>query len=173
MTAIRPVHLSDAAEIAALRRDNRDHLAPWEPLRDDEHFTDASVLERIASDIAAAEIDAGRSLVILDGGRIVGQIALNSIIRGAFQSCSIAYWVAKSETGRGVATAAVRLAKRVAFEDLGLHRVQGEVLPHNLGSRKVLERTGFVRYGLAPEYLRIAGRWQDHVLYQAISADWA
>jgi ribosomal-protein-alanine N-acetyltransferase len=33
----------------------------------------------------------------------------------------------------------------------------------------VLERNGFVRSGVAPAYLSIAGRWQDHALYQLIN----
>jgi ribosomal-protein-alanine N-acetyltransferase len=31
-----------------------------------------------------------------------------------------------------------------------------------------LERNGFEKYGLAPAYLNIAGRWQDHVMFQLI-----
>jgi hypothetical protein len=33
----------------------------------------------------------------------------------------------------------------------------------------VLERNGFVRIGVAPSYLKIAGRWQDHVLFQLVA----
>jgi ribosomal-protein-alanine N-acetyltransferase len=40
-----------------------------------------------------------------------------------------------------------------------------------VASQRVLERNGFVRYGLAPAYLEIAGRWQDHVMYQALAPD--
>lgn len=56
----------------------------------------------------------------------------------------------------------------VAFRDLGLHRVQAETLLHNVASQRVLARNGFVRYGTAPQYLRIAGRWQDHAMFQAL-----
>lgn len=27
---------------------------------------------------------------------------------------------------------------------------------------------GLVRYGLAPNYLKIAGRWQDHIMFQRL-----
>jgi limonene-1,2-epoxide hydrolase len=57
----------------------------------------------------------------------------------------------------------------VAFAELGLHRIEAGTLPHNARSQAVLERNGFVRFGLAPAYLKIAGRWQDHVLYQALA----
>ena len=40
----------------------------------------------------------------------------------------------------------------------------------NVASQAVLARNGFERYGLAPRYLRIAGRWQDHVLFQVLNA---
>jgi ribosomal-protein-alanine N-acetyltransferase len=52
---------------------------------------------------------------------------------------------------------------------LRLHRAEAGTLVHNIGSQRVLERNGFARYGLAPKYLRIAGRWQDHVLFQRIN----
>jgi ribosomal-protein-alanine N-acetyltransferase len=79
------------------------------------------------------------------------------------------YWVGASHNGRGYATAAVREIVRVAFEELGLHRVQAETLLHNVRSQRVLEHNGFVRFGMAPAYLKIAGRWQDHAMYQVIA----
>ena len=39
---------------------------------------------------------------------------------------------------------------------------------HNAVSQRVLQRSGFDRIGLAPQYLKIAGRWQDHLLFQRI-----
>jgi [ribosomal protein S5]-alanine N-acetyltransferase len=46
---------------------------------------------------------------------------------------------------------------------------QAETLPHNVRSQRVLEQGGFVRIGVAPAYLNIAGTWQDHILYQAVN----
>lgn len=83
------------------------------------------------------------------------------------------YWVSASHNGRGFATKAVREIVRVAFEELGLHRVQAETLLHNVRSQRVLERNGFVQFGVAPEYLNIAGRWQDHAMYQVVNPSWA
>jgi [ribosomal protein S5]-alanine N-acetyltransferase len=100
---------------------------------------------------------------------VLGRITLNNIVRGAFQSCSLGYWVRSSANGRGHATAAVALMLRTAFTDLGLHRVEAGTLVHNAASQRVLERNGFERFGLAPQYLRIAGRWQDHVLFQVLA----
>lgn len=58
---------------------------------------------------------------------------------------------------------------RVAFCELRLHRIEAGTLLQNLASQRVLERNGFVRFGIAPGYLNIAGRWQDHAMYQALN----
>jgi RimJ/RimL family protein N-acetyltransferase len=65
---------------------------------------------------------------------------------------------------------AVADIKRVAFGTLMLHRIEAGTLKHNIRSRRVLERNGFERFGLAPDYLRIDGRWQGHVMFQVINA---
>lgn len=91
--------------------------------------------------------------------------------RGAFQSCSMGYWLSQDRTGRGYATQAVNTAVDLAFTELALHRVQAATLVSNSASQNVLSRAGFERIGLAPRYLRIAGRWQDHLLFQRVSGD--
>ncbi len=153
-------------------RVNREFLAPWEPLRGDEYFTAAG--QRCVVQDALARYGEGTTLphVIVDGaGRLVGRITLNGIVRGPFQSCSLGYWVGAAANGRGVATAAVGCILQVAFGSLGLHRVQAETLLHNVRSQRVLEHNGFVRIGMAPNYLKIAGAWQDFNLYQIVQDD--
>ena len=159
----------DAPVLAELVRVNRDFLAPWEPVRDDDYFTVDGQRSEIRSALAHHEQGASRPHVILDeSGRVVGRITLNGIVRRAFQSCSVGYWLSAADNGRGLATAAVRDILCVAFDELGLHRVEAGTLLHNVASQRVLERNGFVRFGVAPDYLNIAGRWQDHVMYQAV-----
>ena len=53
-------------------------------------------------------------------------------------------------------------------DDLHLHRVEASTLVHNVGSQRVLAKAGFEPIGMAPRYLRVAGEWQDHNLYQTI-----
>lgn len=171
MSSTRLLTVDDASVLAELLRQNRDFLEPWQPTRSEEFFTEAGQRSDIESALERYAQDAVLPHVILDdAGRVVGRITLSSIIRGAFQSCSVGYWVSAAENGRGLATAAVGDIVRIAFDDLGLHRVQAEVLPNNAGSMRVLERNGFVRYGVAPDYLKINGRWREHVLFQRVRA---
>lgn len=171
MTACRLITPDDAPALAELQRVNRAFLAPFEPARSDEYFTAAG--QRAAIEQALTEYRQGRNLpqVILDDGAgIVGRITLNGIVRGPFLSCSVGYWVSQSVTGRGVATAALREITAVAFGELGLHRIQAETLLDNFASQRVLERNGFARIGMAPTYLKIAGYWQDFILYQLVNS---
>lgn len=168
----RLVTLDDVPVLTELLRGNRDFLAPWEPVRSEDYFTVAG--QRVVIGKALEQHEQGSTLphVILDeSGRVVGRITLNEIVRGPFQSCSMGYWVNSADNGRGLATAAVRDIVRVAFEDLGLHRIQAGTLLHNVGSQRVLERNGFVRFGVAPTYLNIAGEWQDNALYQLVKTE--
>ncbi len=168
--ACRLIAPGDAPVLAELVRTNREFLAPWEPVRGEEYFTEAGQRASIGASLAERERGRGLPCVIVDrDGAVVGRVNLNNIVRGAFQSASLGYWIAEAAGGRGVATAAVRDIVRVAFAELGLHRIQADTLEHNVASQRVLERNGFVRIGHAPRYLKIAGRWQDFILHQLVS----
>jgi [ribosomal protein S5]-alanine N-acetyltransferase len=168
--ACRLITSEDAPVLARLATVNRDFLAAWEPAHAESHFTEPG--QRLAIQAVLAEHAHGRSLplVILDeANHVVGRINLNNIVRGASQSASLGYWLDQASGGRGLATAAVREIARLAFAELGLHRIQADTLVDNVPSQRVLARTGFVRMGLAPSYLKIAGRWQDCILHQLVN----
>ncbi|BBE23823.1 ribosomal-protein-alanine acetyltransferase [Arthrobacter sp. MN05-02] len=166
--SLRLVEPSDAEPLARAYRRNREQLEPWEPLRDDAFFTEAGQAERIAVmlDGLAAGTDVPWVLTADEG--IVGTITLTGIVRGPFLNAHVGYWVDRRLQGRGLCTAALGEVLRYARDTLGLHRVQASVLPHNAPSIAVLERASFTVIGVAPSYLRIAGHWQDHTLYQRL-----
>ena len=167
--AIRPLAPADAPVVAGLVRANRAYMAPWDPVRDETYYTDEGQREIIATVLT---LDNVLPYVILADGAIVGRITLSNVVRGPFLSASLGYWVAERHTGRGAATAAVAAIVREAFTVHGLHRVEAGTLLHNVRSQRVLERNGFVRFGMAPRYLRIAGDWRDHYLFQLLAEDW-
>ncbi|HET7355978.1 MAG TPA: GNAT family protein [Nocardioidaceae bacterium] len=169
---LRPLERKDIPALARLTRANREFLASTSPLRPEEYFTDAGQERAVLKSLQAAENGTALPLVIVDGaGNLVGTLNINSIIRGAFQSASIGYWISQDRNGQGFASAAIAAAKRIASDQLGLHRLQAETLVDNEASQRVLVKNGFVQYGRAPEYLKIAGRWQDHLLFQVILPD--
>ncbi len=170
MAVTRVVSMDDAAAFARLVSANRDYLAPWSPLQDDAYYTADGQREVLARQLAAYDRGGMLPLAILDAdGAVAGSINLNSIIRGAFQSASVGYWVSQSCAGRGLASAAVADVRELAFGELGLHRLDAATLLHNTPSQRVLQRNGFRPFAVAESYLKIAGRWQDHILFQLLS----
>jgi ribosomal-protein-alanine N-acetyltransferase len=169
---IRLVQPSDADVLACLVVENREFLAPWEPVRDESYFTvdgqRAAVEESLVRHAAGSQVP---YVILDDSSAVVGRINLNNVVRGAFQSASVGYWLAEEVGGHGLATEAVAEVVAAAFGELGLHRLEAGTVPENLRSQAVLERNGFVQYGYAPRYLSIAGRWQDHLLFLILSDD--
>jgi ribosomal-protein-alanine N-acetyltransferase len=171
-TVTRLATLDDAEELAACLDRNRDFLEPWEPVREDVYFTPDGQRAVLAGSLELHARGVTVPLLITDAdGAIRGRLNLNNIVRGPLLSASVGYWVAEEANGRGLASAAVAEAVRLAFGELGLHRLEAGTLLHNLASQSVLRRNGFVPYGVAPRFLRIAGRWQDHVLFQLLNED--
>ena len=64
------------------------------------------------------------------------------------------------------------LALDFAFGTLKLHRVEVNIQPVNARSLALVERTGFAREGFSRRYVKIGGRWRDHVRCALLAEDW-
>jgi ribosomal-protein-alanine N-acetyltransferase len=171
MSVTRLATVDDAPALASLLLASREEFAPWEPIRDDSFYTVEKQHTLLESALAAHAQGSTVPLVIVDGTTVIGRITLNGITRGALQGAALGYWVSPSFWGRGFATAAVADAISLAFSELQLHRLQAETLLNNTASQQVLLRNGFRPYGVAPSYLKIAGRWSDHILFHLLGED--
>ncbi len=172
MTVIRQLESTDAATLAELLDRNRAFLAPWEPVRPPSYFTVAGQQEVVEASLQLQADDRAFCQVILDAdGAVAGRINLNNIVRGPFLSASVGYWLSEHAGGHGLATRAVGELAELAFSSLGLHRLEAGTIPENFRSQTVLRRNGFVQFGYAPAYLNIAGRFQDHLLFQKLSGE--
>ena len=172
MAVTRLITLDDAETLARLLTANREYLAPWSPLQGDRYFTEDGQREVLLRDLAAYELGGMLPLAIVDaGGAMCGRIYLNSIVRGAFQSASVGYWVSESRIGRGLASAAVADVIAMGFGQYRLHRLEAATLLHNTPSQRVLARNGFRPFAVSEAYLKIDGRWQDHILFQLLNKE--
>jgi ribosomal-protein-alanine N-acetyltransferase len=171
MPVTRLATVDDAPALTALLEASREQFAPWEPVRDKSFYTRDGQRSLLESALDAHARGSTVPLVIVDGSTVIGRITLNGVTRGALQGAALGYWVSPSFWGRGFATAAVAEAISLAFGDLRLHRLQAETLLNNTASQQVLLRNGFRPYGVAPSYLKIAGRWQDHILFHLLAED--
>jgi ribosomal-protein-alanine N-acetyltransferase len=103
---------------------------------------------------------------------IVGVFNLSEIVRGAFRSAYLGYYALAPHAGHGYMSEAFGMLLDVVFRALRLHRVEANVQPDNAASLRLVERVGFAREGYSRRYVKIAGRWRDHVRYALLADDW-
>ena len=170
---LRPAKFSDYSQWAELRTLSRLHLAPWEPRWVRNELTHACFKRRLRFYEREAREDHGYAFLLFSTDRenLVGGVTLSHVRRGVSQSAMLGYWLGVGYTGQGLMTRAVRAVIPHAFQHLKLHRLEAAVQPHNVASIGVLERNGFEREGVLRKYLKIDGRWQDHVLYARLEED--
>lgn len=161
---VRLVQESDAQSLLALEMRNRDFFQNFTGTREETFYTLEGQIDRIKSALALIEEDRGYFFVIAKKGQdeIIGEVILSEVVRENLQSCWIGYFLDKAHNGKGYMTEAVKLVVAYAFETLGLHRLEAGVMPHNIGSIKVLLKAGFHKEGIAKKNVKINGRWEDH-----------
>jgi [ribosomal protein S5]-alanine N-acetyltransferase len=165
-----------APAVAAYYLRNRDSHAPWNPPMPENLFTTEGQQPRLAA-AAKAEADGtqiGWWFSLCDEPeQVIGHARFSQISRGPFQSAMLGYAIDTLREGQGLMREALQAALADAFGPrVALHRVQANARPENTRSLRLLDRLGFVREGVAKEYLFIDGAWRDHVLTALHAPDW-
>lgn len=172
---LRPPRPADYVAWASLREESRDYLQPWEPAWAEDDLTRAAYRRRLG--VYAREMEQGTAwpLFVFDQAdeALLGAITLSNIRRGVAETGTLGYWIGRPYAGQGVGTAAARAMLGHAFSALGLHRVEAACVPTNHASRRVLEKSGFRQEGVARAYLKINGRWADHLLFGVLHDEFA
>ncbi|OJJ62982.1 hypothetical protein ASPSYDRAFT_55694 [Aspergillus sydowii CBS 593.65] len=79
---------------------------------------------------------------------VIGTIGLKPKTDIHHRTMELGYWVGETHWGRGIATEAVKLFSAWAFANFEhLVRLEAEVIEGNDGSRKVVERAGYIFEG--------------------------
>ena len=161
-----PPSLSLAEQVVDYYQRNRAFLKAFEPVRDEAFFLleyQRAILKR---EMIAYEKRAAFRFYIMSieqPSKIIGIIGLNNVIWGAFCSAHLGYKLDKDFMNKGYMSAAVEMLTKYAFEELGLHRIEANVMPKNKASLRVLEKNHFVNEGISKYYLNINGVWEDHI----------
>ena len=93
--------------------------------------------------VAENEGKEGAWRAIVMDGQIVGSISVERMANENRSVGSIGYMVLTPFWSQGIGTEAVRQICGIAFRELALERIIGEVFPENLASARVLEKNGF------------------------------
>ncbi|AOK44048.1 GNAT family N-acetyltransferase [Burkholderia vietnamiensis] len=121
--------------------------------------------------IESAQPDSIRRLAIVDdaSGALAGTIGLHTVST-TNRSAEIAYDLAPSYWGRGIASALCASVTAWAFAD-GFMRVQGVVLAGNAASLRVLQKCGYRYEGLLRAYRMVRGVPGDFAMYARLATD--
>ncbi len=152
---VAPLVAADEETFLAAVRASRDLHHPWIDLADT-HDRFLAILERLKRDEHEAY------LVRHGCGGLVGYVSVGNIVRGAFHSAYLGYGAFAGHEGRGLMTEGLRAVLGIAFDQLGLHRVEANIQPGNVRSLALVRRLGFEKEGFSPRYLMIGGAWRDH-----------
>ena len=101
---------------------------------------------------------------------VIGSVDINQINRD-HNFGNIGYWVASVHSGKGFATAAVKLVAQYGFNEIGFNRLEIVAQVENIASRRVAEKVGARFECIARNRLVGWGKSHDAAVYSLIPAN--
>ena len=149
-----------------LNRDLRDLVGTVIPPSDYQH---EQWYERLQSDPAR------HTFIISDSntGEAIGIIGLINL-ESPYRKAEV--WLYLGEAGqrrKGVGNTALRELLRIAFEDLGLHRIYAHVISYNDAAKAFFERCGFTEEGVEREAIFKRGKFHGLTLLSILRSEYS
>jgi RimJ/RimL family protein N-acetyltransferase len=156
---LRPTMQSDLEFVLSLEQDeaNLPFITPW---------------ERVQHEGAIRFPDMRH--FIIEGGAGLDAVGFLILIgcRSQHQSLELKRMVVRNK-GEGYGRGALRVVKKVAFDDLGAHRLWLDVKTRNSRAKALYDREGFVVEGLLRESVRVADGFESLVLMSMLRPEFA
>lgn len=165
--------------LRALEPDDVDYLYTWE--NDTEiwkvsatlaPFSRHNLLEYIADSLTKDVFEMHQvRLIIVENtsGNPVGAIDLYDV---AVPDMRASVGISINAAGRrrnGLATSALKLLTKYAFDVLGMHQLHARISVSNEASRKLFAKCGFAESGILRQWHRTPEGWEDQVEVQLIN----
>lgn len=159
----------------AYQRNNKEHFLNIYPALTDDFYSEFHQMEVLRKEFQWAMDGFAYRYYIFSKEdsflkKILGDVSITNILGGNAQSCKMGYKLDKDEVGRGYMSEAIQKMIRFAFDELDLQRIEINIMPENQKSIALAERLGFINEGIVHSYLKINGKWEDHVRYSLIKA---
>ena len=154
---LRPTMQSDLDFVLSLEQDpdNLPFITPWERTQHEAAIRFPDFRHFIVE--AGPDLEAA-GFVILIG------------CRSQNQSLELKRMVVQSK-GQGTGRAALRVVKKVAFDDLGAHRLWLDVKKRNERAQALYASEGFVVEGVLRESIRVAGGFESMVVMSMLQVE--
>lgn len=156
---LRPTMSSDLEFVLSLEQDraNLPFITPWERTQHE----------------AAIRFPDFRHFII-EGGPGLDAVGFLILIgcRSQHQSLELKRMVVQGK-GQGFGRAALRVAKKVAFDDLGAHRFWLDVKSLNTRAKLFYDSEGFVVEGRLRDAVRVSGGWDTLIVMSMLEQEFA
>ena len=156
---LRPTMLSDLDYVITVEQDaqNQPFITPWERTQHE----------------AAIRFPDFRHFIV-EGGSGLDAMGFVILIgcRSQNQSLELKRMVIRSK-GEGYGRAALRVVKKVAFDDLGAHRLWLDVKKRNARAKALYDGEGFVQEGVLREAVRVQGGFESMIVMSMLAAEYA
>ncbi|TWO73212.1 GNAT family N-acetyltransferase [Caenimonas sedimenti] len=156
---LRPTMSSDIEFVLSLEQDpeNLPFITPWEKTQHE----------------AAIRFPDFRHF-ILEGGPGLDAVGFLILIgcRSQHQSLELKRMVVRSK-GQGFGRAALRVVKKVAFDDLGAHRLWLDVKKPNTRAKAFYDSEGFIVEGELRESVKVTGGFESLIVMSMLQSEFA
>jgi [ribosomal protein S5]-alanine N-acetyltransferase len=169
---IRMATLEDVPLIVSYYTQNQVFFTPYYPAWTNNFFTDDYWQLQVEVNLRGFRNGTSLRLCIFpknNPNRVIGVINFSNFVRGVAQYCTVGYSLCESHQGNGYMQEAMEAAIVYVFQNLHMHRIMANYMPHNRRSGSLLKKLGFVVEGYARDYIMINGKWEDHILTSLIN----
>jgi ribosomal-protein-alanine N-acetyltransferase len=105
-------------------------------------------------------------------GKLVGIVSLMDVVRGLFQNAFVGLTIFNNYWKSGYGRAATEAVVDIAFNDLGLHRLEAGIEPRNIRCIRGTRAFGFRKEGRKRRAVYLRGQWRDLMMYSLTCEDY-
>jgi len=103
----------------------------------------------------------------------IGEVGYNVILDTPYgKIATLGYYILKKHWNNGYVTEAVKKIIEYAFTRNNVYRFIGECIKENIGSEKIMIKSGMVKEGEYKEYALNENRLKDSVQYRLLKYEW-
>ncbi|NOR64355.1 MAG: GNAT family N-acetyltransferase [Rhodobacteraceae bacterium] len=156
-TALRPLTHADLNALLAFERKNRAYFEQWVPPRPAWFFTDNTRYISHMESLLQEQAEGAFQMYVLtsNAGQIIGRINLTISKSGI---ASLGYRIAQAQSGKGLATAAIKQICKLAPKAHGISSLSAQAARCNLASQQVLLNSGFAKTHAPAQQVSLNGQ---------------
>lgn len=129
--------------------------------------------KRWAEQVALDNNNVRLMVCLKDGDKPIGIVSLTDINYVNRTAHSHILLGDKSSWGRGYGTEALRQLLTYAFDELGMNRVEAQILDTNAGSIRMHQKCGYVEEGIKRESIYKQGKYHNQLMVAVLKKDYA